>query len=30
VKDRNRDTAWFRMLDSEWPAISQRYEKSAG
>jgi RimJ/RimL family protein N-acetyltransferase len=20
VKDRNRDTAWFAMLDSEWPA----------
>ena len=21
VKGRNRDTAWFRMLDAEWPAI---------
>jgi RimJ/RimL family protein N-acetyltransferase len=21
VKGRNRDTAWFRMLDSEWPAV---------
>lgn len=21
VKNRNRDTAWFSMLDSEWPAI---------
>jgi RimJ/RimL family protein N-acetyltransferase len=24
VKGRNRDTAWFRMLDSEWPAIRER------
>ncbi len=23
VKGRNRDTAWFAMLDSEWPAIKQ-------
>ncbi len=21
VKDRNRDTAWFSILDSEWPAV---------
>ena len=20
IKGRNRDTAWFRMLDAEWPA----------
>ena len=24
VKGRNRDTAWFRMLDHEWPAVSGR------
>jgi RimJ/RimL family protein N-acetyltransferase len=24
VKGRNRDTAWFRMLDSEWPAAGRR------
>ena len=24
VKDRNRDTAWFRMLDHEWPAVRER------
>jgi RimJ/RimL family protein N-acetyltransferase len=24
IKDRNRDTAWFRMLASEWPAIAPR------
>jgi len=24
VKGRNRDTAWFRMLDSEWPEASRR------
>jgi RimJ/RimL family protein N-acetyltransferase len=24
VKDQNRDTAWFRMLASEWPAIRPR------
>jgi RimJ/RimL family protein N-acetyltransferase len=24
VKDRNRDTAWFRMLASEWPAVAPR------
>lgn len=28
VKNRNRDTAWFRILDREWPAISSSYEKS--
>jgi RimJ/RimL family protein N-acetyltransferase len=26
VKGRNRDTAWFSMLDSEWPARKQRFE----
>lgn len=24
IKDRNRDTAWFRMLASEWPAAAPR------
>jgi RimJ/RimL family protein N-acetyltransferase len=26
VKGRSRDTAWFAMLDSEWPARKQAYE----
>ena len=26
VKGRNRDTAWFRILRPEWPAIRQRLE----
>jgi RimJ/RimL family protein N-acetyltransferase len=26
VKGRNRDTAWFAMLDSEWPARKAAYE----
>jgi RimJ/RimL family protein N-acetyltransferase len=26
VKGRNRDTAWFSILDSEWPAIRTAYE----
>lgn len=26
VKNRNRDTAWFRMLDKEWAAVHQRLE----
>ena len=26
VKGRNRDTAWFSMLDSEWPAIKKNME----
>ncbi|MDA7426489.1 GNAT family N-acetyltransferase [Thalassococcus lentus] len=25
-KGRNRDTAWFSILDSEWPAIKARFE----
>ncbi len=25
IKGRNRDTAWFRILDHEWPAISERW-----
>lgn len=26
-KTRNRNTAWFSMLDSEWPHIKQQYER---
>ncbi len=29
-KGRNRDTAWFSMLDSEWPALRQGYEQWLG
>ena len=25
-KGRNRDTAWFAMLDHEWPARKARFE----
>jgi RimJ/RimL family protein N-acetyltransferase len=27
VKGRNRDTAWFSMLDSEWPRLRAEYER---
>jgi RimJ/RimL family protein N-acetyltransferase len=27
MKGRNRDTAWFSMLDSEWPAIKTAFER---
>jgi RimJ/RimL family protein N-acetyltransferase len=27
VKGRNRDTAWFAMLDSEWPARKTAFER---
>jgi len=27
VKDRNRDTAWFAMLDHEWPARKHAFEQ---
>ena len=26
VKGRNRDTAWFSMIDTDWPAIKARFE----
>jgi RimJ/RimL family protein N-acetyltransferase len=26
IKDRNRDTAWFSMLDHEWPARKRAFE----
>jgi hypothetical protein len=27
VKGQNRDTAWYSMLDSEWPAIRAGFER---
>lgn len=27
VKDENRDTAWFSILDGEWPALREEYER---
>jgi RimJ/RimL family protein N-acetyltransferase len=27
VKGRNRDTAWFSMLDSEWPQLQSNFEQ---
>ena len=30
VKGRNRDTAWFSMLDSEWPARRAAFERWLG
>jgi RimJ/RimL family protein N-acetyltransferase len=27
IKGRNRDTAWFRMLDHEWPDVRTRLER---
>jgi hypothetical protein len=27
MKGRNRDTAWFSMLDSEWPARKAAFEQ---
>jgi len=26
IKGRNRDTAWFRILDHEWPELQRRFE----
>jgi hypothetical protein len=26
VKGRNRDTAWFSILDSDWPAVRANFE----
>lgn len=26
VKDRNRDTAWYSLLDREWPGVKARLE----
>src|SRR3990167_2222699 len=27
IKDKNRDTAWFRILDKEWESVKQHLEK---
>jgi RimJ/RimL family protein N-acetyltransferase len=27
IKGRNRDTAWFSILDSEWPALREAFER---
>ena len=27
VRDRTRDTAWFSMIDEEWPALKAAYER---
>jgi RimJ/RimL family protein N-acetyltransferase len=27
VKNHNRDTAWFSIIDSEWPALKERFQK---
>jgi hypothetical protein len=27
IKGRNRDTAWFSMLDSEWPVRKRNFEE---
>jgi RimJ/RimL family protein N-acetyltransferase len=27
TKGRNRDTAWFAMIDSEWPALDAAYRR---
>lgn len=27
IKDRNRDTAWYSIVDSEWPALAAGYER---
>ena len=27
VKGRNRDTAWFAVIDREWPALQQAFER---
>jgi hypothetical protein len=27
VKGRNRDTAWFAIVDNEWPSIQRAFER---
>lgn len=27
VKGRSRDTAWFAMVDDEWPVVKEAFEK---
>jgi len=26
-KNRNRDIAWFSIIDSEWPIVKEKFEK---
>lgn len=26
-KNHNRDTAWYSIIDSEWPALKEKFEK---
>jgi hypothetical protein len=30
VKGRNRDTAWFSIVDSQWPAMRAKFEAWLG
>ena len=30
IKGRNRDTAWYRMLDADWPDASARLRRTLG
>jgi hypothetical protein len=30
VRDRSRDSAWFSLLDDEWPAAKQALERWLG
>ena len=30
IKGRNRDTAWYSMIDSEWPSLKAAFETVAG
>jgi hypothetical protein len=27
LKGKNRDTAWFSIIDSEWPEVSAAFER---
>jgi len=27
IKDRNRDTAWFSMVDVEWPRLKAAFDR---
>ncbi len=30
IRDRDRDTAWFRLLDTEWPSVDARLRQLVG
>ena len=30
LKGESRDTAWFSMIDAEWPALRTEYERWLG